>query len=395
MAPLGIVFWGEIQIYNNKNAMKQPKIYEPVGRTLALYCQSDLSLLPDYLNNSWFPNELNKLGDGRGGVGRDYAYIEMGGGFHHYGYKLKLDGVASSQSTNVWKLNLYDENSPDIYLNDIVLEKTEFLNPVEMLDRVISGIDEQIRATPNEKDLYQSKIEIYLRFDQISEARQACKSMLKAMPDDWWAVLINAFLIAEEESFDNAEKFMIRWIKKNENFFRYMDLAYFCHLNQKNDKATNAVEKATGFDANTTWGEGGNSEFRGYTAAICSYQSGEYEAVIHLCDHLLPVSINGNYAKAGLRELRSAAQKAQTGQIDSVSWAEGINIFDPFEDFDIEKLIGREVFRPVSQDYEKTSLRSDMGHFRSVISSLVDKTQFEEAADQCAKGLKEFPNNWW
>jgi hypothetical protein len=42
--------------------------------------------------------------------------------------------------------------------------------------------------------------------------------------------------------------------------------------------------------------------------------SGEYQAAITLCDKLLPVTINGNYAKQGLRDLRTSAEDTARGK---------------------------------------------------------------------------------
>ena len=72
--------------------------------------------------------------------------------------------------------------------------------------------------------------------------------------------------------------------------------------------------KATEYDANTTWGDGGNSEYRGYSAALYAFKNGEYDAAIKLCDKLLPVKINGDFAKRYLRDLKAASEKMAKGE---------------------------------------------------------------------------------
>ncbi len=83
-----ILVWA-LQIDLNEAQLKQPKVYEPVAQTLALYCQSDQNFIPEYLSYAWLPEELNAIGHGNGRVQPKNAFIEMGGGFHHFGYSLK------------------------------------------------------------------------------------------------------------------------------------------------------------------------------------------------------------------------------------------------------------------------------------------------------------------
>ena len=169
--------------------------------------------------------------------------------------------------------------------------------------------------------------------------------MLKAMPDEWWPVLINALIDAQEESPEKAAETISRWVEKDKNFFRYMDLAYFYQLTDSPGKATEAMRQSTSYTGNTPWGHGGNAEHRGYTAAMFAYQAGEYDTVVQLSEHLLKVKINGDYAKAGLRELKEAALTAKQSPAEApgLKWADGISPFDPFERVDIEKLLQRTV----------------------------------------------------
>jgi len=334
-----------------QGSMCDPKVYEPVGRRLVLYCQSDQSLFPRDMNYAWLPQELNQvdqIGHGWVSVGANEAQIEMGGGFHHFGYRLVNVG-RSTLGTNVWQLYMCDEGAKDRLLQTIALPSQDKLSSEALLQMVVAGFDGQIQKDPRDDRAHKGKIQAYLRFNHVPEARQACKEMLKAMPDDWWAVLVNALVLTEERSVDRGTEVIIQWVNKDENFFRYMDLAYFYHLTRRPREAAKAIVKSTNFNADTLWGEGGNSEFRGYTAAMCAYRAGDYEASLKLCDHLLPVKINGDYAKQGLRNLKAASEKAMHGQIDSIPWAGGILPFDAFEDVDIAKLLAREVPRPTEE----------------------------------------------
>ena len=348
-------FLGMGHIRESESAMRDPKVYTPVAETLALYCQSAPSLFPEYMNDAWLPEELNAIGHGRASVSTNYAHVEMGGGFHHFGYHLALDQDASTTGTNVWQLYMYSEGSEDQRLRTFPVDSTRRFLPDQLLSRVVAGLDKQILRKPDDASAHQSKIQTYLRFDRVDQAREACRSMLQSMPDAWWPVLVNALILTEEESRDQAEETLSVWVQKDENFFRYMDLAYFFQLTGKPDKAADAMRQSTGYTGNTPWGHGGNAEHRGYTAAMFAYQSGEYDAVVQLCDHLLKITVNGDYAKAGLRELREAAvtAKKKPAHAPSLTWAEGIGPFDPFEDVDIEKLLQRPVPRMTNKQYWK------------------------------------------
>jgi hypothetical protein len=80
-----------------------------------------------------------------------------------------------------------------------------------------------------------------------------------------------------------------------------------------------------------------------------AYQSGQYDAAIKLCQKLLPVSINGNYAKQGLHDLNVAAQQAKLGHVSLLNWNKNILPFDPFENVDINALLKRKIERPTKE----------------------------------------------
>jgi hypothetical protein len=346
--PLGNIFLGMRRVRKIEAAMQDTKIYEPVGRKLALYCQSDPSLFPRGADESWLPSELQDIGLGVGWmiVEPKHAQVEMGGGFHHFGYMLEFDAAKSTPETHVWQLMMSIENQQDRHLCSVALPANAQVTREELRQQLLASLNAQIRQHPGSPQAYQKTIATLLRFDHVPEARQACKEMLKTMPDDWWAVLVNALIASDQESPERGAQLINDWVAKNENFFRYLDLAYFYDLTQRPHDAAQAMVNSTKYDADLHWGEDGNSEFRGYTAAMSAYRAGEYEACLKLCDHLLLVTVNGDYAKQGLRDLKAAAGKALHGQVDEVPWAQGIRTFDAFEHLDIEKLLGRKLPRP-------------------------------------------------
>lgn len=98
---------------------------------------------------------------------------------------------------------------------------------------------------------------------------------------------------------------------------------------------------ATHYNANMEWGDDGNAEYRGYSAAMYGYKHGENAAVIALCDKLIPVTINGDYAKASLKVLRDAAVKQASGQKIPVVWSAEMSSFQPFKKLRMDILLNK------------------------------------------------------
>src|SRR5687768_12083223 len=92
------VFVGMKHIRVMESRLRKPEIYQPVALRLATYCQSDRTLFPQYLSHAWLPAELAQVGHGRTTISTNHARVEMGGGFHHFGYRLELDGGASTSA---------------------------------------------------------------------------------------------------------------------------------------------------------------------------------------------------------------------------------------------------------------------------------------------------------
>lgn len=350
--PIAGMVRGMARIRKTERAMRDPKIYEPVAKALALYCQSDLSQFPEWPNGAWFPPELRQFGNGWGRYESDRAFIEFGGGFHHFGYRLDLDADRSSPTTHVWQLYLQSEDQPNQLLYTLTLPADAKLSAEDLLQKVIAGCDARIQQNGSDASAYQEKIQAYLRFNRVPEARATCREMIKAMPDDWWAALVNALILSEEHpSPDRGATLMTQWVARKETFSHYLDLAYFYYLTGRPREAGQAIIKATHFNAALPWeGDGGNTEYTGYTAAMCAYRVGDYEASAKLCAHLLPVTINGDYAKAGLRDLKAASEKALHGEVEDIRWDSHIGPFDAFEHVDIEKLLGHKVPRPTKKE---------------------------------------------
>jgi tetratricopeptide (TPR) repeat protein len=292
------------------------------------------------------PPELNQLGHGRGFADDDGATVHMGDGNCWCEYSLRLDPHASASGTNVYQLYLYGDGPAPRHLSTIRLPAGASFPPDTMLQIVMAGFDADLQKNPADETAYRGRVQAYLQLNHVPEARLAFHQMFKALPDNWWAALGNALLVTEEQSPEHGTHAMVQWVNGHEDFFSYLNLAYFYHLTNRPREAAAAIIKSMDFDANASRGSAEDSKWRGYTAAMCAYRAGDYQASLQLCDYLRAMAMGEDYAKQGLRNLKAASENALKGQVESVPWDDKIVPFDPYERLDIEKLLGRKVPRP-------------------------------------------------
>src|SRR4051794_7377729 len=57
-----LLLGGCVPFSSDEDAMQERRMYEPVGKLLALYCQSELSLFPPTMEREWLPTEADQLG---------------------------------------------------------------------------------------------------------------------------------------------------------------------------------------------------------------------------------------------------------------------------------------------------------------------------------------------
>lgn len=321
-------------------------IAEPVGRLLARYCQSDPALFPRVLDHAWLPEELGRVRHGVVELGRDRARVEFGTGRQRYGYVLVRDGGGSTRETNHWRLEYRGVEGDSVVLLDWSCAAGEAVEAGALLTNVIGGYARQLRVFPADESAHRGRIRSYLWFGRPAKARQACREMLGYLPEGWWPNLANGLIEASERGADAGERFMEAYVERRPGFLRLLDLAYFHECLGQPGKAAAAVNRALAYDANVTVGHGGDSEYRGFHAALYLHRVGQHEASVALCDKLQAVWINGEYAKAGLRRLRSAAERGTRGEAVAMDWPSGIPPFDPFEDVDLPELLGWSVARP-------------------------------------------------
>ena len=203
---VGIILFGPIQLYKDfmdimgfmgfilgpsiETKMQQPSVYEPVGKTLALYCQSYQKFFPDELDYAWFPKELIRIGFYSVEVFPERAFVSGGSRDNYCSYRLKKDKNASSADTNIWNLYFYsDRLNKEIHLSTFTLPASKRLSPDQLLSKVLAGYNREISSYSipintdmnknNLSSVYIAKIETCLRFGEAEMAYDNCKEWIK------------------------------------------------------------------------------------------------------------------------------------------------------------------------------------------------------------------------
>jgi tetratricopeptide (TPR) repeat protein len=274
---------GQIRMVEAK--LRKPNIYAPVGLTLATYCQSDQSLFPKYLSYAWLPHGLAGLGHPYCSLGTNYAHVEMGGGFYHYGYRLQLDEAASTAATNAWQLSLYREGSPDTHLMTLAMASTQHLAANDLERMALSGFDDSIKR--GNTDAYRGKVMLQLRFADTAEAARTCQAWMQRQPNSWLPHFTYAHVRCRQGQAGAAAAEFEDWVRQHKNFAHCIYLALFEFREGRTNEALQGVRLALEQPFIEPWGTDGNKFYLGQNGALIAYLQGDYGLSLAMCDKML------------------------------------------------------------------------------------------------------------
>jgi hypothetical protein len=321
--------------------MQRAEIYLPTATNLALYCQSSEDLhLTNTVGGSRLPQPLPSLGSPWASFETNFAHVEFGGGFYHYGYRIRLDEAASTAQTNVWELNLCREGQPEKLLHRFALASSRRVGLAEFTRIAIAEYNQRLAKSPRDLSIHKAKISLLVQY-KPDEVRAACAEAVKAVPDHWWPRLTLAFVDTGNGKYAEASRELVKFTESKASYSRYIYLAYFFQLVEKPQEAAQATEKAITFPIVDLDDDENNTECRGYSAGVYAFRSGNYPTVVKLCNALLPIKENGNYAKAALQDLKSAAESAIGGSRAEFTPSESILGFNPYERVDIQRVLSK------------------------------------------------------
>jgi hypothetical protein len=308
------VIVGAGQIRTMESRMRSPQVYKPVAETLALYCQSDQDLFPKYLSYAWFPAELAQIGHGRGQISTNFASIEMGGGFHHFGYHLLLDEGLSGPASNVWQLSMYSEGSNDRHLTTLALAVTQHLGADALQKLATVGFDKSLARGFSDESAYKGKVLMLLRFGKTSEAAATCGDWIKREPDHWLPRFTYAHLRCRLGQDEAAAVEFKEWIQAHTNFAHCV---YLCLFNLREGK-TNEALRSVGAVLRQPFVEpsntDGNKFYLGQNVAAIAYQTGDYDLCLAVCDKMLADVSSDKWWKRKIWRLRAATMAMKGNQ---------------------------------------------------------------------------------
>jgi hypothetical protein len=287
--PVGCAFVGAFigmgQIRLTEAKLRKPQLYQPVARILAIYCQSDQTLFPRYLSYAWLPAGLGRLGHPYCSLATNYAHVEMGGGFYHYGYRLQLDEAASTAAANVWKLSLYREGSKTTLLTTLVVAPTQRLEAAELVTLASAGYDESIKR--GNTDAYRGKVLLQLRYGNSAEAAQACQAWIKRRPGSWLPRFTYAHVRCRQNDSQTPSSEFEDWVQYNNNFAHSIYLALFQFREGRTNEALKAIRWAVAQPFVEPLGTDGNKFYLGQNGALMAYIAGDHGLSLKLCDKML------------------------------------------------------------------------------------------------------------
>jgi hypothetical protein len=187
--------------------------------------------------------------------------------------------------------------------------------------------------------IQENRINFLRQFDR-PRVREACAEAVRNMPTHWWPRLTLAIVDASHGRYREANKELVDWVESNPSYSRYIYLAYFYQVMEKPDEAAMAMGRAITCPIVDLPDDITNTECRGYSAAIYALRSRKYSTVVKLCDALLPVRDNAEFAKAALKLLKEAALYGQSGEVPDFQPSEEMLLFNPYEEVDLGTLRG-------------------------------------------------------
>ncbi|MBP7276007.1 MAG: hypothetical protein KBA51_07375 [Kiritimatiellae bacterium] len=286
--------------------LRSPAVYRPVAEAVAVYCQSDQALLPKYLNYAWLPAEIQGLGNPRANIMANGASVELGGGFHHFGYRLFLDDSSGSDHTNVWILSQYSQDSNDRRLTVIALPKSRRFTEQEIVSRVVDGFDRRLALSPKDNETFKDKVLFLMRFGEVEQAQTTCMAWTKVRPAYWMPQSTLAHIRSRLNEPENAERDFAAWVAEHANFPNYIYLFLFHMREGQNAQALAAIHEALAQPFVEPMNSDGNKFYLGLNAAVFAFLQGEYDLALSMCDKMLSDSRKDKWWRRKIWKTRAA-----------------------------------------------------------------------------------------
>jgi hypothetical protein len=319
--------------------------YEPAAHDLALYCQSlsVIAPLPDVAGYMWLPPSVRKFGATHAEMTADAARVQMGGGFYHWGYFLDKDKDASTAESNAWRLCIRSDSIEEKVLLKFNIPAQQHISAEQFVANAVANYDREIAQGQCRPAWHQRKVQFFLSRNTVSEARNACRSMLRDLPDDWWANLTVALIDARQDA-QHAQSQLRSWAEAAPSCSRYLCLAYYYECQDRPVDAAAAGERAADLPVRDKAEGMDTTLWRARGMVIYLYNEKQYTPSIRLCDAIIAYQ-KDRAARNELNILRNAVVSAQAGKPSQLPFRWRPEDFEPYKmDYadavDIKKLCG-------------------------------------------------------
>lgn len=343
---IGIMFQGQ-QLRQEQRRLQTPSAYEPVGRALARLCQTLPDGFPEYYAGSeWLPTVIRELGPNGPHIIQVHTNgttLSTGSGMAGFwGYRLMRDTNAVSAVSNLWHLSYFGPGRSEIEgfstnFPSFWLAKDDRFDRSELIESALNAYDREVKQAAAVTIVMQGRIN-FVRELLPARLQEICEEGVRRSPDHWWPQLTLALLGSARGPRTGAVEVFTDYVRRQPSFSRYLWVAYLNQVLGRDADAADAVEQAIQQPVVDLPDDVWNTEDRGYTAGVYLLTTGHYATVVRLCDALLLVGENGDYAKPDLQALRVAAAEAAAGRPVSFQRSEDMGMWDPYEYTDLQAL---------------------------------------------------------
>jgi len=335
------------QIRQERQRLQTPTAYEPVGRALARLCQSLPDSFPEhYADSTWLPAVIRELGPKHPHATRvhsDGMTLGTGSGAAGFwGYQLKRDTNVVAAVSNLWHLSYFGSERSEgegfsTNLTSFWLAKNDQVNRDELVENALNAYAREVKRG------YAATIPMQARVNFVRELapgrlQEVCQDAIKDSPEHWWPRLTLALLGSISGPRPDAVEAFADYVQRLPSYSRYLWLAYLYQVLGRDADAAAAVEQAIRQPVIDLHDDMWNTEARGYAAGVYLLTTGHHATVVLLCDALLPVRENGDYAKPAIQALRVAAVEGAAGRLVQFRQSEHMLKLDPYEYTDLQAL---------------------------------------------------------
>jgi hypothetical protein len=267
--------------------LQRPDVYRPVAERLALYCQSDRSVVPETLGPSSLPGPLRLRRNLWIHVSQAGASVELGGGFHHFGYSLDQDPPRSSVETNAWRLSFRSEDSPDRPLVTVRTPATARVSREQFLAWQKAAFEQRLAAFPSDDITHSSRVQALIRLGEPEAALLAADEWVRARPDSVIPRFTRAHVLARVGRIQDGRTGLVQWVEAHRSFEHRCYLFLFYMREGLADAALLTIrglirEPMTEESTSTI-----NDYALAYDAAVFAFLHEDRELCISVCDKAL------------------------------------------------------------------------------------------------------------